>query len=259
MGLGDIIDGVFRLVRANGRALAPFLALLALPFYAMIAYGGRNGSSAVQFLSNLGSLQSQSSGTAGVSGWQWAGLVGSWLVQPVAAGAVCRAAAASYRGEQLRASEVARIRAPQVFALVVASIIGHVLELVGCVLCILPLFAVMAFLFLTAPAIVMENLGPIAGLRRSFRLVSRHFWRTLGIMLFGCLLIYLVLLVMTIVPDLIGLALSPHADAVVVALVGTVSAAVGWALYANLASLLYLDQRIRQEGLDLEVMAARRR
>jgi hypothetical protein len=46
---------------------------------------------------------------------------------------------------------------------------------------------------------------------------------------------------------------------VVAAIVGTVGAALQWALYANLAALLYLDQRIRQEGLDLEVMAARAR
>jgi hypothetical protein len=259
MGVGDIIDGVFRLVRANAGALAPTLLLLALPFYALISYAGRNGASAFQIFSNLGSLQNQTSGTQGVSGWEWVGLAGIWLVQPVAAGAVCRAVAASYRGESLRAAQVAKMRAAQVLALVLASVVGHLFELVGLVLCVLPGLAVMAFLFLTAPAIVMEGLGPIAGLRRSLRLVSHHFWRVLGIMLLGCLLSYLVVLIMTLVPDLVAGVLSPHLRAVVAAIVGTVGAALQWALYANLAALLYLDQRIRQEGLDLEVMAARAR
>jgi hypothetical protein len=259
MGLGDIIDGVFRLVRANAGALAPYLIAVALPFYVLVAYASRNSASALQLLSNLGSFQSQSSGQGASVGWEWLGVAGACLAQPLAAGAVCRAVAASYRGQQLRAIEVARARPAQMLALLLASLIGHVFEAVSFVFCFLPGLAVMALFFLTTPAIVMEGLGPIAGLRRSWRLVSHRFWRVLGIMLLGCLLSYIAVLLMALIPDVIAAFVSTHVRAVIVAVVGTVGAALQWALYASLAALLYLDQRVRQEGLDLEVMAARRR
>ena len=260
MSLGDIIDGIFRLVRANAAVLLPLLMLADLPFQALIAYAERNGPTLGQMFSNLGSLQGQSGLTSGTNYLlTYAGILGSWLVAPVAAGVVCRAVFASYRGEQIRAGQLARMSPRLVLVLLLASVLGHLCELVGLVLCILPGVAVLALLFLTAPVIVAEGLGPVAGLRRSWRLVSHHFWRVLGIVLLGALLITISVDILSVVPNLLASLASPHVHAVAQAVIGTFTGALQWSLYATLASLLYFDQRIRQEGLDLEVMAARAR
>jgi hypothetical protein len=261
MSLGDIIDGVFRLVRANVLVLAPTLMLVALPFQALIAYAGRNNQSLVQILSNLGSLQGQRSTTihAGDLVLTYLGELGLFLVMPVVAGMVARTVAASYRGEQLSAGEAAALGGRAVVALLVASVLGHLLEVAGFCLCFLPCLVFMAFLFLTGPAIALEGLGPMAGLRRSWRLVRGRFWPVLGTMLLGILLGEVSVGIVSLVPDALAQLAPPHVRAVIDAVIGTAGSAFEWAIYANLASLIYLDQRIRQEGLDLEVMAAQAR
>ena len=259
MSLGDIIDGLFRLVRANAGTILPLLMLLDLPFQAVIAYADRNGPTVGQVFSDLGSsLQGQTSTFSGVNlALEYGAIAGGWLVAPVAAGFVCRTVMASYRGEQLRAGQAARMPPRQVLALILASVLGHLFELLGLVFCILPGLAILALLFLTTPVIVAEGLGPVAGLRRSWRLVSRHFWRVLGIVLLSALLIIVATDILSLVPNALAERASPHVHAVVQAVVGTVTTSLQWSLYATLATLVYFDQRIRSEGLDLEVMAAR--
>ena len=118
---------------------------------------------------------------------------------------------------------------------------------------------VMALFVLTAPAIVLEGLGPVAGMRRSWRLVKRRFWPVLGTALLGGLMASLAVSLVGLLPDSLAALASPHVRAVLDAVVGTFTEAFEWALVTMLATLLYFDQRIRQEGLDLEVMAARAR
>jgi hypothetical protein len=250
MSFGDLIDGVFRLLRANARALAPLLLVLAVPFEALSAYATRNSAGLSQVLSNLADLQNRqfSLSTTDLVLSVVAEL-GIFLMTPVVAGVVCRTVAISYIGEQPGSRQVSRL----------ASVMVHALELVASVLCLLPGLVVMALFVLTAPAIVLEGLGPVAGMRRSWRLVKRRFWPVLGTALLGGLMASLAVSLVGLLPDSLAALASPHVRAVLDAVVGTFTEAFEWALVTMLATLLYFDQRIRQEGLDLEVMAARAR
>ena len=252
MSFGDLIDGVFRLLRANARALAPLLLVLAVPFEALSAYATRNSAGLSQVLSNLADLQNRqfSLSTTDLVLSVVAEL-GIFLMTPVVAGVVCRTVAISYIGEQPGSRQVSRLGARLLLALVVASVMVHALELVASVLCLLPGLVVMALFVLTAPAIVLEGLGPVAGMRRS--------WRLLGTALLGGLMASLAVSLVGLLPDSLAALASPHVRAVLDAVVGTFTEAFEWALVTMLATLLYFDQRIRQEGLDLEVMAARAR
>jgi len=260
MSFGDLIDGVFRLLRANARALAPLLLVLAVPFEALSAYATRNSAGLSQVLSNLADLQNRqfSLSTTDLVLSVVAEL-GIFLMTPVVAGVVCRTVAISYIGEQPGSRQVSRLGARLLLALVVASVMVHALELVASVLCLLPGLVVMALFVLTAPAIVLEGLGPVAGMRRSWRLVKRRFWPVLGTALLGGLMASLAVSLVGLLPDSLAALASPHVRAVLDAVVGTFTEAFEWALVTMLATLLYFDQRIRQEGLDLEVMAARAR
>jgi hypothetical protein len=260
MSFGDIIDGVFRLLRANARALAPLLLAAALPFEVVSAYATRNSVGLSQVLSGLTDLQAhQVSLSRADLALAFAAELGTFLMTPVVAGAVCRTVAISYNGEQAGGRQVAKLRAGRLVALVVASLMVHALELLGAVLCVLPGLVVMAFFVLTAPAIVLEGLGPVAGMRRSWGLVKRRFWPVLGTALLGGLMASVAVDLVAVLPDALAALASPHGRAVIDAVVGTFATAFEWALVTMLATLLYFDQRIRQESLDLEVMAAQAR
>jgi hypothetical protein len=259
MSFGDLIDGVFRLVRANFMAVWPWLVLATLPFEALIAFGSRNGESITTILTHLGSVQDQTISSGSDQALVFGGSIGLWLVMPIVSGVVCRTVAASYLGQQLRAADAVRVGAGQVWALLVASLLGHLLELAGFCLCILPGLAFVTLLFLSAPAIVLEGLGPMAGMGRSWRLVKRRFWPVFGTALLGVLLGAVIVDLVSAVPEAAAALASSHVRAVIDAVVGTAGSALEWTIYATLATMIYFDQRIRQEGLDLELMAAQAR
>ena len=63
-------------------------------------------------------------------------------------------------GEQYRSGQVVKTSLGTILALIVSSFLVHICELAGGVLCILPGLAFMALFVVTAPAIVIEGLGP---------------------------------------------------------------------------------------------------
>jgi hypothetical protein len=123
---------------------------------------------------------------------------------------------------------------------------------------------------LVAPAaITVEELGVFAGLRRSWTLTHRNWWRIFGIML---LVSVMVSFIGQIIQIPLGLAsgginsvFAPHAGAsqvttteivlaVVSMVVGVLVSAVGFAFQTSVAALLYMDLRMRRDGLDLELL-----
>ncbi|PWJ26096.1 hypothetical protein ATK17_2240 [Branchiibius hedensis] len=109
---------------------------------------------------------------------------------------------------------------------------------------------------LAAPAVVLERAGPIAALKRSWALSRGQFWRILGIEV----------LTRIVVGFVSGLATTPVAflafglgGAVTLTVTTIWSAIIGGVLApfsANVTGLLYIDQRIRKEALDVTLMAA---
>ena len=261
MSVGDILDGAFRLLRANFKALATTLLLVALPFEALQAYAVRNYAvsppAASEPVTSVTQLLAQVNLSTADVLIALGSLLALMVLTPMVAGVVCRTVAASYRGEQLGAGEAARIGARRFFALFFASLMVHVLELVGTLFCLLPGLVLMAFFVLTAPAIVIEGLGPLQGMRRSWRLVRRRFWPVLGTALLAGLLTVVLTEIVSLAPsELVRALAGPSVRAAIDAVITAVTQAFGWAFVTTLATLLYFDQRIRQEGLDLEVMAA---
>lgn len=120
-------------------------------------------------------------------------------------------------------------------------------------------------------SIVLERLPVFTAIARSWRLVRGYFWRVLGIQLLVSVMVYVasqvVSIPLSLVASLGGTLLFPTggspepASFIAIAIVvGVVSAllvsivtAVGLVLQSATASLLYLDLRMRKEGLDLEL------
>jgi hypothetical protein len=251
----DVIDGAFQLVRSNVKALAPQLLLVALPFEVLIYYADRHSSLFAPLFGQVGIAIGVFTTGSGASVGLWAlGAGGLILVAPLLAANVCRTVAARYLGDQ-------GVNAPKtpVVALVVAGALCHLVEFVAFPFWYLPGLAFGSLFFLTVPAIVIEGLGPFRAMGRSWSLVGRQFLRAVGMALGGAALIYLAARIVSSVPFALA-SLAPTAVTVLLnTVIGTVVQACEWASLAALATLIYLDQRARQEGLDLEVMAARAR
>ena len=122
-------------------------------------------------------------------------------------------------------------------------------------------------------AIVIEGLPPFAAARRSWTLSTGAFWRTLGILLLTAAIVSLatnvVTVPLTLLASILQTLLFPNgqldfqvfdastafyvASQVVVFVVSLVVASVGGVVTSSNAAILYIDLRMRREGLDLEL------
>jgi Membrane domain of glycerophosphoryl diester phosphodiesterase len=123
-------------------------------------------------------------------------------------------------------------------------------------------------LSLAVPATVLERCGPGACLRRSWNLTRGSFWRLLGILLLTGLVVGLASAILRI-PFLIvsgavggaglGTGASASVASVIVSGIGTIVAgAIVAPIVSGVVVLLYLDMRMRKEGLDLALAGAAR-
>lgn len=122
------------------------------------------------------------------------------------------------------------------------------------------LFLMVRWMFFSQ-AVVVEGLGPVDALSKSWRLVREAWWRVFGILL----VFYLILYALTIPPVFVGsvvpivgfLAPAGLMPAVIVsALVIGVSLALLAPLPVIALTMLYLDLRVRKEGLTVDILAA---
>lgn len=112
---------------------------------------------------------------------------------------------------------------------------------------------VVALGYLTVPCVVVEGLGPVAGIARAWRLLRRRFWPTIGVSL-------AVGLVFTLLGGAVSSVISIPAffgfpGAWVFAAVGGIlDRLVTVPLGAFAALAIHVDQRIRTEGYDVAVL-----
>lgn len=128
--------------------------------------------------------------------------------------------------------------------------------LIGFVLVILVVYT--RFLFSTQ-AVVLEQRGPLDGLRRSWGLVRGSFWRTLGMLVLMGGLAYLISFTPALMLSftLSFINRSNIQDLVLNQIVTTIVAQLGLIialpLQYGLYTLLYYDLRVRKEGYDIEL------
>lgn len=286
MSLGDVLDGAFKLLVAAWRELVLVAAVFIVPVQLLSAYleRGALGGGLLGALGDPAALEAmleaeQSAGAAG----SLVTLLDFLLLLPVVTGALAWAATRLSLGEQADAADALRVavrRAPAligawVLALAVGlgpaaagvalAVIGAAAGLAGLaglgavlVLLGLPVALVATGLFAAAPAaVVVEGLGPVAGLRRSARLLGQRLPAVVGILLLAGLVAVLVGTVLSGVPTLFGFLAGERLGWMLVALGSILSSLVTIPVLAIVVALVYLDARARREGLDLRVRAGR--
>ncbi|MFJ6792298.1 DUF7544 domain-containing protein [Streptomyces angustmyceticus] len=124
---------------------------------------------------------------------------------------------------------------------------------------------------LASPALMLEKQGVIPAMRRSAKLVRGSWWRVLGVQLLAFLLVgiveFIIQIPATIVAFLVGgESLMDWANGtsnttgwsflIVLGIGAVISSTITFPITAGVTALLYVDQRIRREALDLELARA---
>ena len=103
-------------------------------------------------------------------------------------------------------------------------------------------------------AVVIEGKGPIAGLGRSWNLVTGSWWRVFGIVLVIAIVAIVAAMVISIPIGIIG---GIAGGGTVVRSIGGAIATIAVTPFAYIAgTLIYFDLRVRKEGFDLDTLAA---
>lgn len=266
MAVGDLLDSAFRLLRAKLGTVLLIAASFLVPLELLSVVLDRVlVTSRVQHLQDLvnGSpgngpppdAFSRAVGGVGV-GVALAAL--PFLLAMVLTGAaVSKAVAADYLGQDPSAGAALRATGRRLPALFGSFIMVHLLEGIGVLFCFLPALVPMAFFLCTTPAIMIEDLGAFKGMARSASLVQSRFWQVLGIGLLSGLIAAVVSTVLRWPFELVADVTKQTWGAIPAALSTFVTELVMMPFTAIVATLVYLDARVRLEGLDLQLMRQR--
>jgi hypothetical protein len=275
LGLDDMLTGTVRYMRSNpslalGVTAVVMVVVQAIQLLVEFALVGIDPAELAQGRSSglVGSLI----GTVGIS------LV-SVVLGAVLAGLLLVALGQAVLGRSIGVRQAWQVIAPRVPGLIVLSLLVWLAIMVvvlaptflglvfaatgsggGIVLGLLLLVVAvvvtcyLGVLWVFAPAAyVLEPIGPMAALRRSVGLVRGYWWRTFGILLLTGLMIVIPAVVVMVVVVLLSVLLPPAAMLISVPLASVVLATFATPFGVGVTGLLYLDQRIRKERLDLEL------
>ncbi len=245
--VGETLDAAIGILRRSAATMAKLVSVVVLP-----AVG-------VGVLVMLSMIPERDTSThrAVIGGGLVVITVLALATQVFATAACTRAALEAYLGDP--DTPMGWRRAGSRFGAVLAvTLIAGIGSVLGWAACYLPGLALMALWSCALPALLAENLGPIAALRRSQALVRRRFWATAATVAGAYLLFEAVLLgVIAMLVVVLVLLLEPSGPVAAIAILGVVwfaAALLTTPFTAAVSTVLYTDLRVRREGLDIQYL-----
>jgi hypothetical protein len=266
LGVGDILDGSFRVIRRNPRttlgaaavvsivqvAITTVIQLVALSQLGNVKVDNGDGTQST----NLGPLLSGELTT-------FVGLIVRLLIGSLLTGFLVVVVTQDVLGVRLTPREAwARVR-PRVGALIALSFLTGIIEFFA----LLPCFVLGVWLWgiwaVAVPALMIENTSIRGAWGRSRQLVSGTFWRVWGIRALGTLLVSVMAGIVTVPFEVVGVIVSganfgglaqggqPTALVLITAVGSLIAGTFTAPILAGIDSLLYVDLRMRKEGLDI--------
>lgn len=254
LGVVDLLDGSFAALRQRARSIVTIVAGLVVPlsiFQGWISRDDLGGATFGDLINDPTVAQEVSnSSTVFGPGFFVSQLLGL-LVTAIAGVAVSRVVHGWFEGRDTTVGEALRFTGRRMGAILASFAVIHILEGVGFVLLIVPGMAVLVLSSLTSPVLAVEDLGPVASMRRSWELVRRRTGTTIGLILLLGLVQYGVSQAVGTLPALGALALGPDRAWPLVAVANMMTSIILIPVSGAAMCLTYLDIRFRTEGLDL--------
>lgn len=258
MTVSDVLDGAFAILKAAPATIIAFTAVFAVPVQLLGAWLQRDllgGDSILDLINETDpSLVGTDDPGFGSTGAQLVLLFGPALALVFVAAGLVRLVGAWHVGRDLSLGELLRGSLPMAWPLLASWLLVHLAEAAGALACGLPGLALMTWFLVTAPVIGAEGLGPIEAMRRSARLVSRRFWPVMGLALMSGLVATIFGYALGLVPTVLSLLVGTGGWGwLLTGAAGILTGLVTMPIVAGATVLIYLDLRVRTEGLDLEL------
>jgi hypothetical protein len=296
LGVGEILDGAISTLRAHPRTMLGFSALVAVASQILIipvTWLLLRDAGDLTIDQTTGSSSDAAFAASSFSAAALQGVV-TLIATLILTGVLTVVVSRAVLGQAITTAEAWRLGRPRLPALFGVTGLVFLLAVGLAVVCLAPGIAVAAaggpgvaiallliagipaFLvamvyfyvaFALAPAVVvLERQGVIASLLRSRRLVKTAWWRTFGLILLVNVIAQLLSGVLSTVFSIAALAtsflsgngLQPYSFLpLVISGVGAVVAStITWPFTAAATVLIYVDRRMRREGLDMELTRA---
>ncbi|HET8960286.1 hypothetical protein [Nocardioides sp.] len=294
LGLGDIYDAAFRIIRFNptatvGAAVLVASVAMALPLLVTAVLTWTVDLSLSQ--SGAGFETAETAALVGAAGAFGVGMVLQWVGTILVTGMIAHVTAAAAIGRRLSLGEAWRVTHGKRWRLIGASLLiglGSSVLIAAYVavwfalafaadgaapLVVWGLVSVPAFIclliwlwirvgYLPVPALMLERVGVFGAFGRGFQLSRRQFWRIFGIALLTAVITGVASQVFATPISMLGefvvTALGPQYEVlglvVAQAIISVLTAAFVSPFTGAVTSLQYLDQRIRKEAYDVELM-----
>jgi len=302
LGVGEMLDGALSIIRRYPRITIGLAAVVvtvqqAISVIAQVSTGSLSGS----FLpgANIATMSNPMDSLVGL-GLSGVNLLVSTILGAILTGMLMVVVGESVVGRTVDLAEVWRRVRPRFWALLGGSLLAGLLPWVGVILAIaaglilglavnglagallggllglgllvFPGAYLWGMLALTTPAITLEKLGPLQGLRRSWRLVRPDFWRVWGTRALSSVIgsfLTAIIAAPFVVAGTIVLATSTAGGSepsggrqivflVLTAIGGIVAGSVVQPYLSGVIGLLYVDRRMRGEGLDIALQETAR-
>jgi hypothetical protein len=261
MMFSDLLDGSFRLLKANLGTIVLVAAVFLIPVNLVAAFFQRDllgGYGFLEFMQDPSLLEE-----AAGSGASNAPLIGSLIatfatiiVTPFVGGATSMIVAASYLGGELEAGPAMRATGRRFLVLLAVFFLTLLLKGAGLLVCLVGVLVPMTLFLVTTPVVMLEEAGPIQAMARSVVLVRPRFWPVMGVGVASGLLAGVLGNILATPFSLAALAVGYRWGWILAAIGAILPALVTTPFVSILATLVYFDLRIRNEGFDLQMIAA---
>jgi hypothetical protein len=259
LGLGEILDGGFSAIREYPKVTIGLSAIVVtatnLLSFAVTASSRLNGGAGSPSLFGGGGFTVASLAASAI------GAIGALVL----AGMLTAVMGEAVLGRPATLGGTwAKVR-PRFWALLGAGIITGLGPYVAACPLIIPGIFLWGAWALTTPALVLERLGVVAAIRRSWRLATPAWWRVWGIRALSVIIASVVQAIVVIPATIIavgasgfdsssgGLGLLPLA---VISIGGIIAGTITAPFTSGVLALLYIDRRMRVEGLDVTLAQA---
>jgi hypothetical protein len=233
----ELIDAAFQVYR---RAPVPFMVAMALVYVPWLA---------IRLLFQVEIPQAPDQFTPTVVRDLMVFLVGGVLIYGLAGGVVSLLARAAYLDEPIDVAAAFRHTLARVVPLTVATVITFLLIGLGFFFLLVPGILLIGRFFAVRQSVVLEDQGAFGALGRSGRLASHNYLRILGTLL-------LVAILTTVVNLGSALLINLQPSKVIANVFATVVTILIYPILGITETMLYFDARIRNEGFDVEYLAA---